>query len=422
MPEGTVSVTYDCCADGQKLLSLEEAWEQIDRLFACVAATEGLPLLNCLGKILAKPLVSPLNIPPFDNSAMDGYAYAASSVTKSNQGLLQLVSARLTAGTITAPPPLGTGEAVRIFTGAPLPLGADTVAMQEHCMATDETVKVPMDLKRGANCRPTGGDVVLGQKLLEKGVRLKPQDLALAAASGHDVLTVYRPLRVAVLSSGNELHEPGIELNPGGIYDSNRFGLLSLLKWLGCDVVDRGIVRDNPVDLMKAVQDAVDDADVIITSGGMSVGEEDHIKPVIASLGELAFWRINIKPGKPVGIAHVLGKPLIGLPGNPVSALVTFMLIARPLLLRLAGATDVNPTSFPVESAFEHTSRSGRREFLRGRLEHTSDGRVRVHKFRTDSSGVLSSMVETDGLIDMGGHTEIRIGENIPFMPFGMMR
>lgn len=409
------------CESSVGSLSLEEAWSKIDTMFPCVASVSEVPLLEALDAVLAQPLVSPINLPPFENSAMDGYAFAHASLTESNGGRLRLSKARLAAG-VAPDTPLSAGEAVRIFTGAPLPQGADTVAMQEHCLAADGFVSIPVDITHGKNCRPAGGDVRGGQVILEQGVRLRPQDIALAAATGHERLSVYRPLRVAVVSTGDELHEPGQPLSQGGIYDSNRYGVLSLLQWMGCEVIDKGIVQDDLAAIVAVLREASEEADAIITSGGMSVGEEDHVKAAIAVLGELAFWRINIKPGKPVGIANILGTPLIGLPGNPVSAVVTFMLIARSVLLRLSGCSRTSPVSFFVESSFDHNCKGARREFLRGRLVASPAGRMQVEKFRTDSSGVLSSLVETDGLIDLAGLGEVRTGQLVPFLPFGMLR
>lgn len=421
MPDVAMGSSGAGCESGVDALSLEEAWVRIETLFPCVASAVEVPLLDALDRVLADPLVSQIDLPPFANSAMDGYAFAFASLEESKSGRLRLAKERLAAG-VAADVSLGGGDAVRIFTGAALPDGVDTVAMQEQCVREDGFVTVPTSIRRGENCRPAGGDVARGERVLEKGVRLRPQDLALAAAMGHECLSVYRPLRVAVLSTGDELCEPGMPLSMGGIYDSNRYGVLSLLEWLGCTVVDLGIVRDDPKEIVSALRRAVEVSDAILTTGGMSVGEEDHVKGAISALGELAFWRINIKPGKPVGIARVLGTPLIGLPGNPVSALVTFMLIARPALFRLAGCTHTVPVSFFVESAFDHDCRGKRREFLRGRLSRSRSGRTQVEKFRTESSGVLSSLVETDGLIDLGGLDEVKVGQLVPFLPFGLLR
>ena len=411
----------DCCEANDELISLEDAWSQLDQMFSSVAASHKVPLLDALDCILASPVTSSISLPPFDNSAMDGYAFAHESLTNNQDDRLRLVSERLSAG--TAPQaPLGIGEVVRIFTGAPLPPGADTVAMQEHCTATDNTVTVPANIERGANCRLLGSDIKAGSQVLDQGRRLRPQDLAIAAATGLDSLEVYRPLRVAVLSTGDELYEPGNQLSGGGIYDANRYALLSLLKWLGCTPIDKGIIRDDLHSITAALKEAAEDADVVISSGGMSVGEEDHVKPAVTSLGKLAFWRINIKPGKPVGIGEILGKPFIGLPGNPVSAVVTFNLLARGALLSLGGSKDTKPVSFRVKSGFEHHCKGARREFLRGRLTTSSDGNITVEKFRTESSGVLSSLVETDGLIDLGETKEVNVGDLVSFMPFGMLR
>jgi len=421
MPEGSSQATQGCCDERTSALSLDDAWSHIDQTYVCTLDVFKVPLLGALGHVLGEDVVSPLDLPPFDNSAMDGYAFAHASLDGVPNGRLLRSPERIAAGTKSLLP-LDAGNAVRIFTGAPLPQGADTVAMQEHCMATDDSVTVPFDVALGANCRPAGEDVHRGQTVVKQGVRLKPQDLALAAAMGFDRLPIYRPLRVAVLSTGDELNEPGQPRTDHGIYDSNRFGILSSLRWMGLETLDMGIIRDDEDLIASALKDAAEQADLVLTTGGMSVGEEDHVKAAIQRLGGLSFWRINIKPGKPVGIGQVGQTPLIGLPGNPVSALVTFQLIARPVILRLSGCQETRPFSFMVESAFDHVVRSGRREFLRGKILPSQMGQMRVDKFRTDSSGVLSSLVETDGLIDLGEASEVRRGQLVSFMPFGMLR
>ena len=411
----------DCCEASGEAISLEEALARLSETFSCAVASHEVALLDALDSVLARPIVSPIALPLFDNSAMDGYAFAHESLNKEQGGHLKMASERLSAGT-SPQTPLAVGEAVRIFTGAPLPPGADTVAMQEHCEVADGILTVPTSIERGANCRLSGGDVEAGSQILEQGKRLRPQDLAMAAAAGLERVEVYKPLRVAVLSTGDELHEPGDRLNGAGIYDANRYALLSLLRWLGCTPIDKGIIPDDLQAITEALREAAEDADVVISSGGMSVGEEDHVKPAIASLGKLAFWRINIKPGKPLGVGEILGTPLIGLPGNPVSAIVTFNLIARPALLRLGGCTGAKPISFQVKSNFDHRCKGSRREFLRGRLLTSPSGELAVEKFRTESSGVLSSLVETDGLIDLDGVGEVGVGDMVSFIPFGMLR
>lgn len=411
----------DCCDTSGDAISLEEVWARMEDMFSCAVASHEVPLLDALDRVLARPVISSVNLPLFDNSAMDGYAFAHESLNKEQGSRLNMVSERLSAGT-SPQAPLGIGEAVRIFTGAPLPSGADTVAMQEHCSLTDGILSVPANIERGANCRLLGNDIKAGSQVLDQGHRLRPQDLAMVAATGIECLEVYRPLRVAVLSTGDELHEPGEQLNGAGIFDANRYALLSLLKWLGCTPIDKGIIPDDLQAITEALREASEDADVVVSSGGMSVGEEDHVKPAIASLGKLAFWRINIKPGKPFGIGEVLGTPLIGLPGNPVSAIVTFNLIARPALLSLGGCSNTRAVSFKIKSGFEHRCKGSRREFLRGRLITSSDGTLTVEKFRTESSGVLSSLVETDGLIDLADVSEVSVGDMVSFMPFGMLR
>lgn len=377
-------------------LSLDEA---LSRLLAQPWPTptlETLPLSQALGRVLAQEIIAPVNVPPFDNSAMDGWAYINSPLPA--DGTLKIV------GRVAAGHPfngtLNPGEAVRIFTGAPVPAGADTVAMQEDCTATDTTVTVPTRLPVGQNIRRAGEDVTAGHVVLKAGVRLRPQHLGLAATVGCTEVTVCRPLRAAVFSTGDELTPPGQPLPPGGIYDSNRATLSALLQKFGLIVTDLGILPDHEDTIATTLSAAARDHDVILTSGGMSVGEEDHVKAAVLRHGSLNFWRLAIRPGRPVAVGQVDQTPFIGLPGNPVAVTVLFLLLARPLLLRLMGAESVPLPRRAVTADFTFTHPLGRREWMRARLVGGPDTPTAV-VYPNNSSGVLSSMVWADGLVEI---------------------
>jgi molybdopterin molybdotransferase len=307
---------------------------------------------------------------------------------------------------------------VRIFTGAPMPEGLDTVLMQEDCTEADGTVTIPPGIRRGANRRHAGEDVKTGSTALSPGRRLRPQEIGLAASLGITALPVYRRLRVAVFSTGDEVCDPGAPLAPSAIYDANRYVLAALLEGLGAAVTDLGIIPDRPAAIDEALADAARDHDLILTSGGMSTGEGDHVKGAVEARGKLHFWRLAIKPGRPVAMGQIGRVPFMGLPGNPVAVMVTFLILARPLILRLSGAVDVAPRRFRVVAGFEHKKRSNRREYVRARLETAAEGWV-ARKFPRDGAGILSSMVESDGLVEIGeGISATKPGDVVDFLPF----
>lgn len=410
----------DCDSGVKKMLALEEVIPLILETFSTRANIKATPITQATGRVLAEDLVSALSLPPHDNSAMDGYAFNAASLTGDGETTLTLTG-RIAAGDWPEYS-VEHGETVRIFTGAPLPPGADTVAMQEVCRAEDAQVVVPSTIKAGTNCRKAGEDVTKGQTVLAAGQRLRPQDIAMAASVGREVLNVYQPLKVAVFSTGNELRDPTEDLPHGAINDSNRYGIIAYLGDLGCEVVDLGIRPDDEDTIRTTLLEASSNCDLIVTSGGMSVGEEDHIKTAVKSVGELDFWRIAIKPGKPVGVGSVKGTPFLGLPGNPVSALVTFALIGRPLILALSGATPEDLPRFKVPCAFSHVTKGQRRTFIRGRMEMDAGGQAVLVKFRSEGSGILSSLVESTGLIDLGAEERmIEEGELLDYIPYQML-
>jgi molybdopterin molybdotransferase len=406
----------DCFAFGGNLLTVGEALARIEERVAAVAETETAPLATARGHILARDVVATLNLPPHANSAVDGYAFAHADLVP-ECGTVLPVGGRAAAGH-----PLGRavvrGEAIRIFTGAAMPDGADTVMMQEDCVVEDGWVRLKPGIKAGANRRHAGEDITEGAIALGAGRRLSPADLGLAAALGYHELPVFRPLRVALLSTGDEVCDPGTPLPPGAIYDANRFMLAALLSGLGCTVTDFGIHPDRAAALGDTLSMASAEHDLIVTSGGVSTGDEDHVKPAIERLGGLHFWRLAIKPGRPVALGQVGGVPLIGLPGNPVAVIVTFVVLARPLILKLGGAAASPPRLFPVRAGFAYRKKPGRREYLRASLKRDGDTLVAV-KYPRDGAGILSSIVQSEGLVVLEEATSsLATGSTVDFLPF----
>ncbi len=392
-------LTDDCFAFGGPLLSVEAAASLIAERVPVLAGTETVPLAEADGRIAAADVVAGRDLPPFDNSAVDGYAVRFADLARDAETVLP-VRGRLPAG--AAPEAaLPTGAAVRIVTGAPMPPGADTVFMQEDVRRDGEAVALPAGLKAGANRRLSGEDVARGSVVIPAGRRLTPPDLALAAATGHASLAVRRRLRVAVFSTGDELAEPGAPLPPSAIHDSNRILLVALLRRLGAEVVDLGILRDDPAALPGRLTAAATGHDLIVTSGGVSTGEEDHVKAAVEAVGRLVFWRLAIKPGRPVAMGLIGDTAFVGLPGNPVAVYVTLLFVVRPLLARLGGATLDAPPSEPARAAFRYAKKAGRREYVRVSLRRGPDGTVEAVKFPRDGAGLLSSLTGSDGLAEL---------------------
>ena len=406
----------DCFAFGGTLLSVDAALALVAERVTAVVGEETVTLAEAAGRILANDLVAGMDVPPHANSAVDGYAILHADLLSDRDTVLP-VTGRAAAGH-----PLGraveSGEAIRIFTGAPMPEGADTVMMQEDCTLADGRVTMKPGLKKGANRRHAGEDVENGTLALAAGRRLRPADLGLAAALGHHRLTVFEPLRVALLSTGDEVREPGGPLPPGAIYDANRVMLASLLRGLGCRVSDLGIRPDREAALADTLTAAAKEHDLIVTSGGISTGEEDHVRAAIERLGRLDFWRLAIKPGRPVALGHIKGVPLIGLPGNPVAAALTFAILGRPLILRLAGAREEMPATFRVRADFAYKKRAGRREYVRASLSRDGDAIV-AHKYPKDGAGILSSIVRTDGFVIIDEAADgLQPGASVDFLPY----
>ncbi|MBM3492009.1 MAG: molybdopterin molybdotransferase MoeA [Alphaproteobacteria bacterium] len=408
--------TADCFAVGDRLLGAAEALELIAERVVAVTEAESVPLGQALGRVLAADLIAGFDVPPHDNAAVDGFALRLSDLAADRPTRLP-VAGRAAAG--RPPVELAPGSATRIFTGAVLPVGADAIVMQEHAREADGWVEVPQGLEPFANCRRAGEDVRQGEAVLRRGHRLRPQDLGLAAELGRARLQVHRPLRVAVFSSGDELRQPGEALAPGAVYDANRFLLIALLEELGAQVSDRGILADRAEPVRQALAEAARDQHLILTSGGVSMGEEDHLRAAVEALGRLHFWRLAIKPGRPLAVGQLGGAAFCGLPGNPVAAMVCFLRFARPLALRLAGASAIEPHAYPLPAGFAFRKRAGRREWLRARIVRGQDGAVSLERFAREGSGILTSLVAADGLVELPEDlTDVRPGDLVAFLPF----
>ncbi|MFC5504402.1 MULTISPECIES: gephyrin-like molybdotransferase Glp [Hyphomicrobiales] len=402
------------------LMTLEQAGERVAALVAPVGGTETVPLAAADGRVLADTVLAPLDLPPFANSAVDGYAVHSGDLAPSGTTRLPLggrVAAGADAAGFTA-----RGLAIRVFTGAPMPPGADTVFMQEDVVLEDGAVLLPAGLAPGANARPAGEDIARGALAAAAGQRLRPQDLALLSALGVTEVVVRRRPRVAIFSTGDELTEPGQPLAPAAIYDANRALLRAMVTRAGAEVVDLGILRDERAGLAQRLAEAAASCDLVLTSGGVSTGEEDHVKAALEQVGELAFWRIGIKPGRPVALGRIGTVPFIGLPGNPVAVFVTFAFVARVLIARLAGTAPVAPLSLPVRLGFAYRKKEGRREYVRVSLEPGPDGVQIARKHPQDGAGVLTSLTRTDGLVELEEDmTRIEEGTIVPFLAYALL-
>ena len=399
------------------LMLLEDALARIKSTSKTVAGTEEISLANCLGRTLGEDVISKVDVPPYDNSAMDGYAVFSSDLV--NPPVRLAVTGRIAAGHPLARE-AQKGEALRIFTGAPLPPGPDAIVMQEKVKLDGEVAIFSETVKPGTNRRLQGENIKSGSTILHKGQLLRAQEIGFAAAVGLSALKVYKPLRVAVFSTGDEIVDSTIKkLPPGCIYDANRPLMVSLLQGLGCAVTDLGILQDDAGTISTALKNATTDHDLIITSGGVSVGEEDHVINIIKDLGSLDFWRLAVKPGKPIAFGSINNAAFIGLPGNPVSAIVTLMMLARPMILLMSGRNDVELKRYRVEADFSLERDDGRLEWMRGNVKTTNDGRVLASAFPAQGSGILASMVASSGFIEIpAGRARINEGDMLDFIPF----
>ncbi|MBU2641464.1 MAG: molybdopterin molybdotransferase MoeA [Gammaproteobacteria bacterium] len=392
------------------MLSATQLLDALLERARAVSETQTVAVAAALGRVLAAPQISAITVPPLDNSAMDGYAVRMADMAAA--GVKLPVSQRIQAGEVGVP--LAAGTAARIFTGAPVPAGADAVLMQENCTADGESVVINQLPRAGENIRRAGEDIQVGAHILAAGTRIGAAEMGLAASVGLAELPVLRRLKVACFFTGDELVTPGQALQPGQIYNSNRYTLTGLVNGLGCELIDLGIVPDTLAATEDALARAAREADVVITSGGVSVGEADYVKAAVEKLGAVEMWKVAMKPGKPIVYGRVGHADFIGLPGNPVSAFATFCLFVRPFLLKRMGARQVLYRAFPLRSASSWLKAGDRREFLRARIE--ADGRVAIYP--NQGSGVLTSCAWGDGFIDLQIGQTLQPDDWVRFIPF----
>ncbi len=416
-------LTDDCFAFSGPLLPVDDLERIIRERVTPVAEIEAVALALARSRTLAHDVKAPIDLPPFDNSAVDGYAVRHADLSAQSDTAF-VVADRVTAGRAAAHP-VAAGTAIRIFTGAPMPDGADTVFMQEDVRTEGDSVIVPPGLKPGSNRRLAGEDIRAGSIALPAGRVLSIADVALASALGLTALPVRRRIRVALFSTGDELTEPGQPLARASLYDANRILLAGLIESLGAIVTDLGILPDDPARLAPALRDAADGHDLVLTSGGVSTGEADHVRDAVEAVGSLVFWRVAIKPGRPVAMGVIqsasadTSAAFIGLPGNPVAAFVTFVRVVRPLIMRLAGADAPALIPLPVRAGFGYRKKQGRREYVRVALTRDPDGIVVAVKHRQEGAGVLTSLTETDGLVELPENvTTVEPGSTVGFLPY----
>ncbi len=420
-----VQLKDDCFASGETLLRLDQALAQIRQRVDVVVDHQICDLDDCLGRVLAEDVVSDVNVPPHDNSAVDGYAVYHDDLNPDGETRLPVT------GRIAAGHPLDRqavrNEALQIFTGAPMPLGADgrqssgpdTVFMKEDVERDGDDVVLPQGQKPGANRRFAGEDIKQGASILKPGMRLRAQELGLAASVGRDRLKVYKPLRVAVFSTGDEVRDPSGEVQQGCIFDSNRFAIKAMLRGLGCQVTDLGIMPDELDVIQSSLAEAGVGHDLLITSGGVAVGEEDYVKTAVEALGSLHMWRLAIKPGRPIALGQIGDTAFVGLPGNPVAVMVTFLVIARSLVQWMSGAEAKPAPRYAVIAGFDHGKKTGRREWVRVRVDRDEQGVLTAYQDHSGGAGILTSMVGADGLLELDEDCDgIVTGQPVNFLPF----
>ena len=409
------TLSTDCCAT-PGLVTVEDAIARILDPAEAIAQTETIKVDDALNRILAEDIFSTINVPGYDNSAMDGYAVRSAEIT---DGVELVISQRIPAGVVGQP--LEKGTAARIFTGAPVPSGADAVVMQEKCREGDGVVVINTEVKVDSNVRLAGEDIAQGSVVLKAGKKIRPQEMGLLASVGIAEVNVFRRLKVATFFTGDELVKPGEPLQSGQIYNSNKYTLTGLLQKFDCEIIDLGIVPDTLEDTLKVLKSAAEQADLVITSGGVSVGEEDYVRIALEQLGELSMWRVAMKPGKPVAFGKVDDALFMGLPGNPVSVFVTFLLFARPLILKCQGSKASTLSTLSVKADFDWRA-GGRQEYLRVKLESRVNDNGNVETvaalFPHQGSGVLSSASWSDGLVEVAIDQQISVGDTIQYLPF----
>ena len=410
-------LSSDLEAFGEPIRSVDEAANHIAGTLAPVADVETVPLAQADARVLAHDLIASMALPPFTNSAVDGYAVRFADIVAAAGAPIAVADRVMAGGSAKGSVP--PGRAVRIFTGAPMPDGSDTVFMQEDVRIDAGGVHFPTGLRQGANVRPIGEDIPAGSVVLPRGRRLRPQDVAVCAALGLTELEVRRSVRVAVFSTGDEIVSPGSARGPSQLFDSNRFMLAAMLRRLGCAVSNLGILADDPILIADALREAAAGHDFILASGGVSTGEADQVKAGVENAGKLAFWRVAIKPGRPIAMGSIDGVPFMGLPGNPVASFVTFVYLARAAVLALAGAVSEPFTAMPVRAAFTYRKKAGRREYARAKIRRGADGALEAVKFPREGAGLLSSLIETEGLVELPeSATLVEPGAMVAFLPY----
>jgi molybdopterin molybdotransferase len=417
-----VQLSKDVFSTSDQPMPLDEAVRLIMSRVPPVVASETATLFAAQGRYLAEPLVAPIDLPVFDNAAVDGYAVRWEDLSHDRETRMP-IAARVTAGH-ALDEPVRPGNALRIFTGAAVPDGFDTIFMQEDCkLLSDGHVLLPPGLTKGANFRPRGEDLASGDVALPAGRCLMPEDIALAAALGVPALAVRRRLKAAIFSTGDEITSPGKPLPPAAVYDANRFMLHAMLQRLGLDVADLGILPDNRAATHKALAAAAESHDLVVTSGGVSMGEEDHVKAAIAELGSLSFWKLAIKPGRPVAMGILQGTPFVGLPGNPVAVFICFAALVRPLIAALNGAVIEPLPRQKVLAGFSAKKKEGRREYVRATLRSDAAGETIAEKYGVQGSGAITSLTRTQGLVELPENvTKIAAGDPVGFIDYALIR
>ena len=410
------AVNCDSPVFNQSLLSADEALEFLLDASTATEKKESVSLDNSLSRILASDIHSTINVPGFDNSAMDGYAIALSDNQLLEKNLSFDVVDRIPAGSTGNE--LNKGCAARIFTGAPIPKGANTVIMQEECEVSEDGAQITITrvIKLNENIRPTGNDILENDVILSSGKQIQPQDISLASSVGVGELTVYKKIKVGVFFTGDELVEPGIPLSSGQIYNSNRYALVALLEQVGCEVINLGNIEDKFSATCDALESLESQCDLIMTTGGVSVGEEDHVKPAVESLGEINLWKIRMKPGKPLAYGKVKQTPFIGLPGNPVSSFVTFCIFSLPFIKKMQGNNNYQSKIIKVKANFECKRAKPRREYARARIDHSESTPV-ANLYPKQGSDVMSSIVWADGLVEIPENKTVELGELLNYYP-----